>query len=124
MECSCSVGMGFDSDGSCSGADREVRAAKDHKCYECGGMIRKGERYRYHTLFYDGTISNFKLCLACDALVRAFFQNGWIYGSIISDLDDYLYESWQEDLPSNCISKLPPAARDRVCDILQDFQVV
>ena len=122
MECSCNADVGLDWEGTCWSGEREVKAAKNHRCYECGCEIKKGDRYRYHTVFGDGTAGNYKLCLACNAIAEIMFSNGFIFGQVIDDLQDYLRRSWRNDLPSNCISKLPAAARDRVCDILQEWQ--
>ena len=122
MECSCNAGYGGDWDSGCYSGNREVKAAKPHKCYECGCEIKKGDKYQYWTVFCEGTIDNFKLCSDCNVIAKTFFRDGWMFGSVIDDLGDYLYGSWKTDLPSNCISKLPPGARDRVCDILQEWQ--
>jgi len=122
MECSCSAyGGDFDDDGVYS-SSRELTARKEHQCYECQRTIKKGEKFTYHSIFSDGTIANFKVCATCTSIISGFFPNGWMFGSVKDELSDYLYFTWQEDLPSNCISKLTTAARDIVCDILQGFQ--
>ena len=121
MECSCSVNSGYDDDCGSWGVQSR-KAAKEHKCYECGSEISKGEFYLFHTVFKEGVIRNFKLCLDCDGITKAFFSYGWVFGSVIDDLKEYLYEKWQEDLPSSCISKLPTGAQQLVCDILQEYQ--
>ena len=122
MECSCSVGL-YDGDGGESHWGVQHRkAAKQHRCCECHGVINKGEYYWYHTVFYDGTVSNYKICEACDCIIHTFFDNGWYYGMVIEELKEYLHDGWSEDLPSSCIVKLVPKARDMVCDFLQRFQ--
>jgi len=123
MECSCSAYGGYDGDdGGGYGGKRELTARKPHNCYECGKKITKGDKFLYHTIFFPGTIGNYKYCQTCQSLVDNFFPNGWMFGRVIEDLSEYIYHAWQEDLPSDCISKLTPAARDIVCDILQGFQ--
>lgn len=121
MECSCSVSSGYDGDSNAWG-ERQRKAAKQHKCYECGQTINKGENYWFHTVFREGSISNFKICLSCESLMNGFFQDGWMYGSVIEDLEEYLHENWKEDLPSSCISKLTKDAQQVVCDHLQQYQ--
>jgi hypothetical protein len=121
MNCSCSVNTGYDDD-SGRWLKRKVKAEKQHKCYECSEIIQKGEVYSFHTVFYDGVVSNYKLCMACDSLTEHFFSNGWIFGSVRDDLEDYLHYNWHSDLPSSCISKLETKARDFVCDYLQEYQ--
>lgn len=121
MDCSCSAHSGYDDDEH-SWGKRIVKAAKEHKCYECHGAIHKHEEYHYHTVFSPGTIDNFKVCRTCQNVIDQFFPNGWMFGSIWDDLRSYIDSSWIDDLPSDCISKLVPAARDKVCDILQEYQ--
>jgi hypothetical protein len=121
MECSCAASSGYDGDGN-AWVERERKAAKPHKCFECGAAIVKGEKYWFHTVFGEGTISNFKVCQTCESLMNAFFPDGWMFGSVIEDLESYLHESWENDLPSSCISKLPPSAQHVVCDYLQEYQ--
>jgi len=122
MECSCSAYGGYDGDDGGYYGSRELTARKEHECYECQQKIKKGEKFTYHSIFSDGTIANFKVCATCTSIIDGFFPNGWIFGQVTEDLSEYLFEAWQEDLPSDCISKLTPAARDIVCDILQEFQ--
>jgi len=119
MNCSCSA-TSLDGDGYYSARTR--KAAKDSTCPECGKTIRKGEEYLFTTLFLDGAIHNSKMCKACESLVDNFFEEGYKFGQIIEDLESYLDNSWIEDLPSNCISKLHPDAKKVVCDILQRYQ--
>lgn len=44
------------------------KAAKDHRCYECGGVIKKGEHYHSHHGVWDGQGATYKVCLDCDEL--------------------------------------------------------
>jgi hypothetical protein len=119
MECSCTA-RSIDEDGYYS--DRTRRAEKQTTCPECGAIIEKGEEYLFSTLFMDGRIYNSKMCKNCESITKQFFSDGWMIGSIISDLESYLDAVWLNDLPSSCISKLSPKAKDLVCDILQNFQ--
>ena len=122
MECSCvaSSGCGEEADNY---VQAKIKAKKDYTCSECNGKIFTGEKYIYTTVFYDGDVYHTRLCLCCDSLAEHFFPDGWGYqGDMLAELEDYLFNAWQEDLPSDCISKLTPAARDVVCDILQGFQ--
>jgi hypothetical protein len=121
MNCSCSVNTGYDDD-SGRWLKRKARAAKPHKCYECGLSIHKGDQYVVHTVFFSGGIDNYKLCMTCDSLTEHFFSNGWIFGSVRDDLEDYLHYNWHSDIPSSCLSKLETKARDFVCDYLQEYQ--
>lgn len=119
MNCSCSA-TSIDGDGYFS--TRRRRAAKPTICPECKKEIVKGELYIFSTLFLEGRIHNSKMCLECEALVDQFFSDGYYVGRIWEDLEGYLDAAWSEDLPSNCISKLPPAVKAKVCDMLQFYQ--
>jgi len=122
MECSCNVGIDGDNDDFLGYSERTLKAGRKHTCVECGKEIKKGEQFVFISIFEIERIGNFKLCLDCHAVSKQFFADGWIFGQMWDNLGDYLFYNWKDDLPSNCISKLPPPARDRVCDQLQDFQ--
>lgn len=121
MECSCSA-VTVDGEGYYS--ERTRIAAKKSLCPECGKTIEKGEAYLFTTLFIDGKIHNAKMCEICESIIRQFFPDGYYYGQIIEDLESYLDNSWVDDLPSKCIVKLHPKAREMVCEILQRYQDV
>lgn len=52
---------------SCYGHE-ERRARRAHKCCECYGMIRPGEKYHYHHGVWDGEALDYKVCADCEAL--------------------------------------------------------
>ena len=121
MNCSCSISTSYEGSESSWGVQTR-KAAKVHRCCECRTTITKGEKYFYHTVFGDGTIGNYKMCSACNSILESFFTSGWMFGFVLEDLEYHLEESWIDDLPSSCISKLAPGARDMVCDYLQRWQ--
>jgi len=47
---------------------KERKALKEHKCYECGEVIKKRETYYYYSCLYDGEWSNWKVCKICKAI--------------------------------------------------------
>lgn len=119
MNCSCSA-MYMDVEGYFT--SRHRKAAKEHVCPECKGIIKKGDKYLFSTLFYEGGIQNSKMCASCESIVYQFFQDGYYIGQVWDDLAGYLDSSWSEDLPSECVVNLHPDAKDAVCDILQRYQ--
>jgi len=123
MNCSCNaIGYMEESEDWHWGVRHIKHAGKDHICGECSVQIKKGQEYYYHTCFGEGTARNYKVCVDCQGIIEHFFSNGWWFGQIWDDLESYLDNAWHGDLPSDCISKLSPAARARVCDFLQRYQ--
>lgn len=43
-------------------------ARKEHRCCECRGVIKKGERYNYHSGVWEGDPQAFKVCVDCEGL--------------------------------------------------------
>ena len=121
MQCSCNASGSYDEVDNQFYGVKERKARKEHKCYECGSTIKPFENYFFHTLFCEGTIRNYKTCENCQNIIWHFFQDGWIFGSIWETLNDYIYENWRDDLPSSCICQLPPVARDKVCDMIEEI---
>jgi hypothetical protein len=112
--------MSIDSDGYHSFRIR--KAKKPCLCPECGKTIDKGEEYLFSTMFIDGGIYNSKMCKECESIVDNFFPDGYQIGNIINDLECYIDNSWIDDIPSSCVTKLTPKAKVKVCDILQRYQ--
>ena len=120
MNCACAVSNDMDNDAAW-GCREIKRAGKIHKCCECFSAIEPGTSYFYHTVFAEGTVSNFKVCPDCQSVIWQFFKNGWYFETVWDSLTDYLYDNWKDDLPSSCICQLTPVARDKVCDILDEI---
>lgn len=45
--------------------DKLKVARKEHKCGDCGGVIRRGEKYRHTTFLFEGEWSTSKECRRC-----------------------------------------------------------
>lgn len=46
------------------------KANKEHKCSECGGIIKSGESYELHKGIWDGEWLTYKRCSDCAKLCR------------------------------------------------------
>ena len=60
-------------------------ARKEHRCCECGRVIRKGEEYERVTGMWDGYIDTFKTCQYCVSLRDAFNEMKcfcWAHGGL------------------------------------------
>lgn len=49
----------------------ERKAAKPHKCCECGSAIQKGDRYQYSSGVWNGEPDSYKQCLNCHEILIA-----------------------------------------------------
>ena len=79
----------------------EHKARKAHRCYECGGPIRPGERYEHVFAIWDGDPSNCKTCCRCLDLRQYITAHApcfcWLHGSMLDDaqsvIEQYAHES-------------------------------
>jgi len=106
MDCSC------DFEPSTVWREEERKAAKVHRCSDCGGVIAKGERYMNHAGLYDGQWSGAKRCADCTFLIheveRTFLQRcGGTWCVYMGDLP----ESWNELLEGASRDDLPQLQR-------------
>ena len=71
------------------------KARKEHRCYECNGVIRAGETYTYHHGILDGSGCSFKVCQDCQYL-RDWFERRTVYpedGVAFGELYEHVFES-------------------------------
>jgi len=45
--------------------EKEVKARKEHKCYECCKTVLKNEIYQYIFTVFEGNVSVIKICSKC-----------------------------------------------------------
>lgn len=63
------------------------KARKDHRCHECRGTIKKGEKYHYHSGIWDGPCS-YKICVDCE--------------SLRNDMNETI-KDWDDKIPFDCL---------------------
>ena len=74
-------------------ATKTVRAAKEHKCCECGGKIQKGERHEVNSGVWDGVPYRTRTCPDCAALICDLKRSvtgscsGWTLGGLRDQLE-------------------------------------
>lgn len=95
-------------------------AKKDHLCFECGDVIKKGTRYEKTSGVWDGTFATFKTCRGCLSLREEFFRSAYYYGRIWGDFRTYVDEVGAE-ISEKCLSNLTPTAREKACNIVQEY---
>jgi hypothetical protein len=116
MSCSCKIDVcgDYDTTGCVKAVTRKAR--KEHVCCECSCIIKKGEMYVYESGIWDGQPDSYRFCVICKSIIDAFFC-GYAYGTLYEDLNNHLREL--PGIPDECLSRLSPSARERVCEIIE-----
>jgi len=85
------------------------RAAKEHRCCECGATIKVGERHQYVTGKWDGFWDAYRTCMPCKAVRDDRMSCGWAYGRLWEDLRECLGGYCDcDDEPCTCDDWLCP----------------
>jgi hypothetical protein len=120
MECSCVYPGDYDPPDFTTKQIRKAR--KGHKCVECGCAISAGDRYEHSSNKYDYGIDVFKTCLDCISMREVFFCDGWFYGGIWEQFNEYLrdaisgeYFSWSK------LGKVTPTVRAEICEMIEEL---
>lgn len=88
-------------------AQSHPRAAKEHKCCECGDVIPKGARHLYARGKSDGMFWDYRVCAACDEIGRAFYcDGGQCFTALWDDICDQMFPRWNEMVAIDCLAKL------------------
>jgi len=118
-ECSCSI----DSlDGDCY-EDVEQRIfikenKSTQKCCECGRKILIGEEFEWYKGRYDGHFYTHYTCQDCLSLRNSFFSS-WMFENLWESFRDNMEDcGWQ--VPEKCLAKLTLAAREKVCQMIEE----
>lgn len=121
MECSCDVPIDIDID--CL-PDHPIEtmptANKEHRCQECWKIIKKGEKYLREKMFCAEGVTVHKTCLVCLSIRNMFFRTGFCYRVVLDDLRLHIRET-DAGIPEDCIIKLPPDAKAKVLDMIDDY---
>ena len=117
MDCSCDIDVYVD---EFSEVLRETfqKARKEHKCGECYRTIVKGEEYEKIVTVFDSRLYTYKTCMDCVSVRKQFFTT-FYYESIWEYFREYVSDVYGE-IPENCISELTPAARAKVCELIEE----
>ena len=66
------------------------RAAREHTCCECAGMIKKGETHELISMLYDGRWDRYRTCPACLRGPVAFVDRNCPGGRVVEGLYEHL----------------------------------
>lgn len=61
-------------------------ARKEHKCCECGEIIKPGQKYQKISGLWDGHFSRFKTCMPCYNIRENYCSNGYIFGGLAEEI--------------------------------------
>jgi hypothetical protein len=118
-DCDVCIG-GFDGD-PCEFFHSETRKArKVHRCSECGGDIKKGERYQRDSGKNEGEFWTFVTCLIC-AEIRSVFTCGEgeeLGGLLWERMNDYAFPTLKTSSP--CFREL---SADAKAEVLRRWQI-
>jgi len=118
MSCSCILSVDHDSGPDCFRETNPI-ARKSHRCCECDREIAPGEKYERVDGIWEGYPRSYKTCIDCASVRNSLFCS-YIY----TEMWEALGESFNScpELPSSkCMSELTTAARDKVCDLLEEY---
>ena len=106
-DCGVCIG-GYDTDGPAEFYEtKRPRAKKEHKCEDCGEVIKIGETYRRDSGKFDGDFFDIITCNLCDEIRQAFTcadydQAGPPPGELWSDIQEMMFPH----LTTACFDKL------------------
>lgn len=109
MQCSCYVEI---EDIATMIAERINKARKEHKCHECGSVIKVGQKYFVEKEIYDGVFRTHKTCMPC-LEVRNAYMHCWYWGKIWEDLRNCI-----EDISLPDFEKFSPEAQQKILELL------
>ena len=99
--------------------ERHRTARKQHMCCECNRLIEKGEKYLYESGIWKDEPKSFKTCVDCESVRNTFFCTH-IYEMVWEDMEQLVYDC-DGQLSSEKMERLTPAARDRLCGLIDDY---
>lgn len=103
-DCGACISNGDYFDGPAQIWESDIRkAAKPHRCCECGRVIEKGQKYEYYSMLFDGSWSHYNTCLICMEIADAFCCDGRLFGELWSSFVEA--DVWPQ-LNTSCFDKL------------------
>lgn len=108
---SCVIDIDHDSY-SCSFIHTENPVArKEHRCCECGDIIRKGDKYEKVTGKWEGDFIQYKTCMICVEIRDKLFCS-FIFTTLLEELSEFTSGGY--DLDYNMIDGLSISAIDKI----------
>lgn len=104
----CSVCIsGWDGDAPEVYNARMVKARREHKCYECGRPILRGQMYERVSGRWDGDWGTYRFCSDCEAIAKGLSCDGSrVFGNLWDDIAENVFPG----MTTGCLLKVEGAA--------------
>ena len=90
-------------------------ARKEHKCYLCGAIIQKGEKYHDKAGNEFGDVFHAKECEICQLVIDEFC-NSELYDRSDGYCADWLQDWWRDYKCPDCKHEYPECKPDNDCE--------
>lgn len=99
-----------------------VKAGKKCRCEECHINIEKGTEYYREVLVFEENEKPkiLRTCPTCLNIRNTFFEYGFIYSTVLDDLNEHIYQC-DGDISEGTLAKLTPEAKEVVCEMLEEY---
>ncbi|SFR15303.1 hypothetical protein [Desulfoscipio geothermicus] len=89
ISCNCSVDL-CDAEAPEFYREDFLTAKKAHKCTECGGEIKPGQRYRLVVGKWDRHLETFRTCMPCHRIGEDLCPQGYYIGGLVEIIQECL----------------------------------
>ena len=114
----CLVDRDIDDESFDNWSETKTIAKSRHECIECGRVMRRGMSHWIFKGWREGKLSGrYRTCLSCYE-IRERFCCDWLFGAVLEDVSNELYENGGE-LELGCLDELSPDAQDFIIDALE-----
>lgn len=79
---------------------KEMKARKNHKCYECKDTIEKGKIYFRIKSLSEGEWWNFPICKTCNSIIIDFLCGSHPFGGVYNAFWDCM-GFYPDEIPDN-----------------------
>ena len=100
-------------------AGKLICGVPGYTCSECRREIKTGEKYLYECGIWEGIVQSYRTCEDCCSIRRSFFCAGFYYEFLIEHLKEHI-SATRGEIGEIHISCLTPAAREMVCDLIEE----
>jgi hypothetical protein len=61
-------------------------ARKEHKCCECGGVIKPGQKYHKAKGMWEGEFRTYKTCMPCNNIREHYCSYGFVFTELAEQI--------------------------------------